>query len=644
MKYRSDIDGLRAVAVLPVIFFHAGFEWAGGGFVGVDVFFVISGFLITSLILEERANGTFSILNFYERRARRILPALFLMMALCLVPAWIYMMPRQLHDFGQSLVAVTGFASNILFWREHDYFAPDSEEKPLLHTWSLTVEEQFYILFPLLIMTLWRIGHRRLFVTICALSLMSLIGAEWASRIYPTGNFFLLPGRAWELLAGALCTMTLFQNNDRRGSQALSLIGLGMILYAVFCFDKYTPFPSLYALVPVIGTVFILLYSTPGTLVCRILQTRILMGIGLISYSAYLCHYPLFTFARLIDFGTPSPFLMGALGLASLPLGWLGWRYVETPFRQKMNGRYRIGRKWVWIFSALGMIAFFGIGMAAHISKGWEGRLPAHETALLEYRNYEKIKLYRQGECFLRQNQAVSDLNETCVTGIEQARYMILGDSHAAAIYHGIKTMAAKNGDTVIQINGAGCPPVFDFDIKTRTPPCRDISDMVQTYLPKFHGTLILHANWRSYMDQDGFPDALDASLRMIDTMGYDAVLVLSVPQWNPALPDFLVRYQRKYGPVDHAMHENKISVYTPHIDTIRRIDADIRAIAQKHNIRIASIIENTCRDDKPECTAMVRNDGGQWEPVAWDYGHMTAAGSEFVAKILWPKITDTIE
>ena len=257
MKYRAEIDGLRALAVLPVILFHAGFEWFSGGFVGVDVFFVISGYLITTIIISEMAEGKFSIINFYERRARRILPALFFVMAACLPFAWLWLTPSDLKDFGQSLVAVSTFSSNILFWLESGYFASAAEFKPLLHTWSLAVEEQYYILFPIFIMLTWRLGIKWLLILLSIIFFISLGAAQWGAYNRPSASFYLLPMRGWELLVGVFAAFYLNYNKHLESqtlNQILSLIGFGMIAYSIIAFDETTPFPSLYALIPTIGT------------------------------------------------------------------------------------------------------------------------------------------------------------------------------------------------------------------------------------------------------------------------------------------------------------------------------------------------------------------------------------------------------
>jgi peptidoglycan/LPS O-acetylase OafA/YrhL len=343
MKYRAEIDGLRALAVLPVILFHAGFEWFSGGFVGVDVFFVISGYLITTIIISEMAEGKFSIVNFYERRARRILPALFFVMAACLPFAWLWLTPSDLKDFGQSLVAVSTFSSNILFWLESGYFDTAAELKPLLHTWSLAVEEQYYILFPIFLMLTWRLGIKWILILLSIVFFISLGIAQWGAYNSPTAAFFLLPTRGWELLVGVFAAFYLKYNTHLKShslNQALSLLGFCLIVYSIIAFDETTPFPSLYALVPTIGTGLLILCTVPKTLVHKLLSLKFIIGIGLISYSAYLWHQPLLAFARHRLLGEVSELTLIALCLISLVLAWFSWKFVEAPFRNKktLNG------------------------------------------------------------------------------------------------------------------------------------------------------------------------------------------------------------------------------------------------------------------------------------------------------------------
>ena len=370
MRYRPEIDGLRAIAVAAVILFHAGFALFGGGFVGVDVFFVISGFLITSIIVEELKTGRFSVLRFYERRARRILPALFTVMAACVPFAYRLLSPDDLKDFAQSLAAICLFASNVLFWGESGYFDTQAELKPLLHTWSLAVEEQFYVLFPLLLLVAWRLGRRFLLVLIGAIAALSFITSVEEVKNFPSAAFYLLPSRAWQLLVGALASfvadrwpsVALRQPAVRLASEAFGWGGMAMIVMALFLFDEQTPFPGLNAALPTVGTVLVLLGASDRTSVGRMLAWRPLVGLGLISYSAYLWHQPLFAFTKhalLADLPTDLAIVLCAV---TIVLACLSWRYVEQPFRD----RSLISRGMVFALSAAGMAAFVGLGFIGY--------------------------------------------------------------------------------------------------------------------------------------------------------------------------------------------------------------------------------------------------------------------------------------
>ncbi len=321
---------------MPVIFFHAHLESFSGGFVGVGVFFVISGYLMTTLIVGELESGTFSIVTFYERRVRRILPALYVVLAACIPVAWICLFPDQIKDFAQSVVAVSLFSANFLFYVEADYFDQPTELKPLLHTWSLGVEEQFYLLFPGLLILLFRRGPAGTALVLSAGGLCSLAFSEWAWRNWEMGNFYLPFSRMWELLIGAVVGVYLGRKTFPASMRQIgSAMGIALIATAVLWFDRQTPFPSLYALVPTTGAALVILCADKATLIGRILSTRPFVAIGLISYSAYLWHQPIFAFVRISSVHEPSAGVFLLLAAVSLILAFFTWRYVEQPFRNR---------------------------------------------------------------------------------------------------------------------------------------------------------------------------------------------------------------------------------------------------------------------------------------------------------------------
>jgi len=460
MKYRAEIDGLRALAVLPVILFHAGFEWFSGGFVGVDVFFVISGYLITTIIISEMAEGKFSIINFYERRARRILPALFFVMAVCLPFAWLWLTPTDLKHFGQSLVAVSIFSSNILFWLESGYFDTAAELKPLLHTWSLAVEEQYYILFPIFLMLTWRLGIKWVLVLLSVVFLLSLGVAQWSAYKYPSAAFFLLPARGWELLIGVFAAFYLKYNPHLKShilNQVLSLLGFGMIVYAIIAFDETTPFPSLYALIPTVGTGLLILCAVPKTFIHKLLSLKFIVGIGLISYSAYLWHQPLLAFARHRLLGEVSELTLIALCLISLVLAWLSWKFVEAPFRNKKA----FTRNKIFFFSMASIIISSSLGLSMHLKNGYGDRVNFTEELA---NSFERPS---SENCFDTPfNHSADQWGCILGRGEGEINFILFGNSHSLSLKTLIDEKAKQKGIKVFYTGSSGCLPFLGIHPK----------------------------------------------------------------------------------------------------------------------------------------------------------------------------------
>jgi peptidoglycan/LPS O-acetylase OafA/YrhL len=464
MKYRAEIDGLRALAVIPVMLYHAGFKMFGGGYVGVDVFFVISGYLITTIILSELETGSFSLMRFYERRARRILPALYLVMFVCLPFAWFWLLPNAIEQFSKSLIAVSTFTSNILFWRTAGYFDTATELKPLIHTWSLAVEEQFYVLFPLFLMLTRKLSKRYILGLLVLAFILSLAGAQWLSATNSSFNFYMLPTRGWELLIGVFIAFYLAHRNLKQHNHNIeqlgSLLGLLLIVYSVFAYNDRTPFPSVYGLAPTLGAALIIIFATHKTIVGKLLSTKIFVAIGLISYSAYLWHQPIFAFARERSLYEPNLYIMSGLVLMSLILAYLSWKYVENPIR---NG-LKIERNKIFLSSVICALVFIGIGSTGVFTKGYLDRPQNSKLTSLSEIDLPKIN---NGWCFY----SVDSIQELklgangldCYVGKKSSKKVgiLFGDSFAGQYEPLWDAVGKKESLTINAITTDWCHPTF---------------------------------------------------------------------------------------------------------------------------------------------------------------------------------------
>lgn len=508
--HRPEIDGLRAIAVLAVIFFHAKFKGFSGGFIGVDIFFVISGYLITSILLADLLAGRFSLLTFYERRARRILPALFLMMLICLPFAWFYLDAPDFRSFSKSLIAVPTFSSNILFWKETGYFDTTSELKPLLHTWTLALEEQYYLLFPLFLMASWKLGLKRIALLLGAITLAALLMAQQGAVSDSAAVFYLLPTRAWELLLGSFIAFYFTWRprqlvvTDRKilwANQIISAVGMLLIGYALFTFDENTAYPGFNALFPTLGAVLIIVFANRRTLVGQVLSRRSFVSVGLISYSAYLWHQPVFAFARNISIAEPSGLTMLLLSLLSLALAYLSWRFVERPFRTNST----FSRVQVWQLSASASALFIGIGIAGFLSNGFETRFSpdvAISSSFTEPTLRNRCDTHYDGKGW--------DI-DFCLFGdplkSSQPDIAVFGDSHAEALLPAFDSAGKIIGQSVAEIGLGGCPPLLGVDVARGSYEpgvCENLASREFEYVKQHHiKKVFLVSRWTLYTDGD---------------------------------------------------------------------------------------------------------------------------------------------
>ncbi len=477
MKYRREIDGLRALALISVIIFHTGSRYLPGGFVGVDIFFVISGFLITTIILSEKEAGSFSLLRFYERRIRRIIPALFFVISICLPVAWFLLSPKELNSFAQSLIAVSTFTSNIFFWRTLDYFDQVADLKPLIHTWTLAVEEQFYLILPLLILGISRLKRYWAPLIIIAICCFSIGTADYYSITNESTVFFLLHTRIWELLSGSLISYYMLRYEKKFPSlanQSLSLLGIVMMAISLATFTKHTPHPSLYTLIPVIGAALVIIYAKPNTLVARFLSNKILVGIGLVSYSAYLWHQPIFAFTRHYYIEEPNSFVFLILSIITFILSYFSWRYIEKPFRD----RTIIRPKKLYTIAILGTIFFTTLGIVGDKTKGFlDIKLQKEQRLLLRSAKSNP----RREECHATRRYFISPKN-SCEYNTGKLAWSVIGDSHAPELAYALAE-ELTDGTKVKHFSFSGCAPTYGRTPSKGERECSSWTDQVVKYI-----------------------------------------------------------------------------------------------------------------------------------------------------------------
>lgn len=527
--YRADIDGLRSIAVLSVVLFHFDKTWMPSGFLGVDIFFVISGFLITSILVRETGQGKFSIARFYERRIRRIAPALLAFLAATALAATVILLPSDLMGFAKSMLAVLTFVSNFYFWRDGNYFAAASEYKPLLHTWTLAVEEQFYIFFPLLVAFLARKSRSLLPWTIAILSIISLVANAYALRVGAgLPAFYLLPTRAWELGAGAL----LATRPDWRWGKSLALAaasaGLALVLYAIFAAEQTLPITIPAALPAVAGAVLLIWSGDNGpTPIHRLLALRGPVAIGLISYSLYLWHWPVIVFYR---YYTMTDFTYGTATIAfaiMVAFSTLSWRYVEQPFRAS-----RMPVRKVLMISGSGVAVLALFAGALLIGKGLPARMNPAAIRLSEGINTNWRCPLSQAVLFGSRNGCLLS-----ASSMESADAILLGNSHMQMYAPLVADVFEEQGLTAAMIPANGCGPVMGVNID---PKCIRIAETnIRAAAGLKHARIVVigfswHA-WPQYRDAQGRALAdpagamiagLDRTIALLQASGKSVVLI----------------------------------------------------------------------------------------------------------------------
>jgi peptidoglycan/LPS O-acetylase OafA/YrhL len=543
-NYRPDIDGLRAIAVLAVVLHHLSASLVPGGYVGVDVFFVISGYLITSIISREMAEGQFTFTGFYERRARRIFPALFAMLAVTLVAGYFLLLPSDMVATLRGALGTLFFASNVVFWRDMaaGYFAAtDAVLNPLLHTWSLAVEEQFYVFFPVLLLLCYRYARRHIVWVLIVGAAVSLGGAALLVKSKGVAVFFLSPFRAWELLAGSLLAFNASPLLRSRIVRELTAgAGLAAIVAACFLYDAKTVFPGLTALVPVLGAVAIIHAGASGSsFVGNLLQRRPMVYVGLISYSLYLWHWPLIVLVRYATGMEPLTSWIPVLFVVSLLLGSLSYRFIEQPFRRGA----RFGRRFIFASSAVFASLLALVSSVGLVRDGFETRFGAEVVRLDKART--PVIPFR--DCDNRPQES------WCELGISSATPSLLlwGDSHALAWAPAVDASLQSANKRALFAPSSACPPMLGISNEIKSD-CRQQNDVVKNYLlahPEIT-TVVLAGFWSDYFNGNlplsvttGAKGTAAASKGLTDTLQWlrdndrQVILIGPVPVYDKSVP-----------------------------------------------------------------------------------------------------------
>ncbi len=618
MDFRKDINGLRAIAVLAVLLFHFHPAWLPGGFAGVDVFFVISGYLITGIILRGLHTGTFSLTAFYRSRARRIIPALAVVCIALLSLGWFYLLPLDYSALGTHVASSLGFVSNFIYWREAGYFTANAHEKWLLHTWSLSVEWQFYLLYPITLLVLSRfVALRNLRWWILGGSLTGFALCVFASARWPEASFYLLPTRAWELLLGGVACLFPFKLRSTQ-KRILEGVGLALMLAGFFLVSVQDLWPGYLVLLPVLGTFAVIIAARQDSF----LTTNALsQWTGKLSYSLYLWHWPVVVLMNYAGWlGDTDNVLLG-MGAAFL-LSVASYGLIERP-----TGRWREGAR--WRFAALGTLVglvFVG-GAAVSATQGMVS--PMREISLSEKASFIQDYVNRQQNlyepywlkcdafsAFTQRGQ--SSIDESCTRKQGEGGVFLWGDSHAQALSLGLRTLLARD-TPFYQVASASCRPSLSVH-QGRTSPTSRACDYSNRLA--LHSIETLHPDIVVIAQKDGH-DKTDWNGIAIRLKGYGVkhvVLIGPLPQWNPSLPSVIA--SRHWG-----LNESHIS--DPALDqSVMAVDQATRQLAASADIQFVSLIDRLCVADA--CLVRLEDTDSL---LQIDSGHLSTEGSLFVVK-----------
>lgn len=648
LSYRSDIDGLRAIAVLSVLAFHIAPEKLRGGFVGVDIFFVISGFLISSIIYKELEAGEFSISGFYVKRIRRIYPALFLVLSAVCVAGWIFLLPSDFVVLGRQIIGGSTFSANFILWWQSGYFSPEAALKPLLNLWSLGVEEQYYLIFPLICMAFYRSKSRwtlpSAFLAIAAVSMS--VNVAFVSK-YSAATYFLPFSRLWELLIGA--GLALFMQRSLQAPwegqllvkwrHGIGVLGLALLLVSIFGIDQFHAFPGWWALLPTTGAMLVIVAGQTSWVNRYILSCKPAVFVGLISYPLYLWHWPILSFMRIAntDWGVKLSHLQkAALVFLAFLLAYLTYRFVESPIRHiKQEKMRRSGALWL-----LGCVSLTGaFGVIVILKQGFPARLPIAILALDHNYSHNDSNSWREGTCFLRADQFAGSFSDSCVdtekTKVAQPLVLVWGDSHAADLFPGLRALQDQSGVRLAQFTSSLCAPIIGLQIRER-PACRSVNDAVFDRIRALKPEIVVLSAYWDYEDPDHDratrAEKLLQTIELVKAAGVQKVVVLgSAPYWTTSVPGLLVGELHR-NPDKPLPQRLSRSLLQAHDDSL------LKATTLKAGAVYVPVFERLC--DQTSCIATT---GPGWKDVVtFDKSHFTDHGSILLTQRIWASVLDS--
>lgn len=548
--YRPEIDGLRALAVIPVILFHLGLAIFSRGFVGVDIFFVISGYLISLKLLEEVAQDKLSLVGFYQNRAKRILPALNTMMLATAIAGLILMPPDELSNFGESLFYASAFFANHFFLSTTDYFAPAADTLPLLHTWSLAVEEQFYFGFPLLLGLLWKKCRRYVFPVLIGSLVISYLLHLLGTKNFPASSYFYLATRAWELLAGAVLAFHVSRPHHQQAKPAIKtwggLLGLTLITVSLVGWPSdQPPAPYLWTLLPVVGTLLLIGSTDKDQLLGKVLASQPLVYVGRLSFSLYLWHFPIFAFAKIQEHANNEASSIAQLLTLLVSVSAASFHWVENPIRRLKNPSLRF---WlVMIFVQTGLLA---LGYALHRHTSFFTTYTPEQELISAKFNFQPPPLSWQ-LC----EQAT--LENPCTGGdtLAKEKIVLMGDSHAFTMFDALSQQAKSLHLKLVIYTKGNCPPLWVDEPSGYTDKCLEANQKVFEHLMRQHDVqaVILSARWAWYFQGTGFDNGQKGYIGKPSP--FMKQLPLTSARRNSVLSDWMQQTLTKLSQFEHDLY-----------------------------------------------------------------------------------------